>query len=133
MYNKEEVIENTKHSFETLKYIFEVKFGNLIDEISYSDMGYEVSTSDGLLDCYGTLNIEVGVPDPDLTMISQYLRNVDSALNDVFRTYFLTPEGKLVKGRREQIMGIGHIVYQMKYNSAEEKVSIEIGFILFDM
>ncbi len=133
MYNKEEVIENTKQSFETLKYIFEVKFGDLIDEISFSDMGYEVSTSDGLLDCHGTLNIEVGVPNPDLTAISQKLKSVDSVLNDVFRTYFLTPEGKLVKGRREQIMGVGHIVYQMKYNSAEENVSIEFGFILFDM
>jgi len=133
MYNKEEVIENTKHSFETLKYIFEVKFGNLIDEISYSDMDYNVSTSYGLLDCNGTINIEVGVPDPDLTAISQKLKSVDSVLYDVFRTYFLTPEGKLVKGRREQIMSIGHIVYQMKYNSAKENVSIEFGFILIDM
>lgn len=133
MYNKEEVIENTKHSFETLKYIFEVKFGDLIDEISFSDMGYEVSTSDGLLDCNGTLNIEVGVPNPDLTTISQKLKSVDSVLNDVFRTYFLTPEGKLVKRIREQRMSIGHIVYQMKYNSAKENVSIEFGFILFDM
>lgn len=133
MYNKEEVIENTKHSFETLKYIFEVKFGNLIDEISYSDMGYDISTNDGLFDCNGTINIEVGVPDPDLTAISQKLKSVDSVLYDVFRTYYLTPEGKLVKGRREQIMSIGHIVYQMKYNSAKENVSIEFGFVLFDM
>lgn len=133
MYNKEEVIENTKQSFETLKYIFEVKFGDLIDEISFSDMGYEVSTSDGLLDCDGTLNIEVGVPNNDLTAISQKLKSVDSVLNDVFSTYFLTPEGKLVKRIREQRMGIGHIVYQMKYNSAKENVSIGFGFIIFDM
>ena len=133
MFSEKEVIQNTKQSFETLKYIFEVKFGDFIESLSFSNMGYEVSTSDGLLDCHGTLNIEVGVPDPDLTAISQYLRNVDSVLNDVFRTYFLTHDGNLVKGPREQVMGIGHIVYQMKYNSAEENVSIEIGFILFDM
>lgn len=133
MYNKEEVIEKTKHSFETLKYIFEVKFGDLIDDLSFSNMDYDVTPSDGLLDCNGTLNIEVGVPDPDLTAISQKLKSVDSVLYDVFRIYFLTPEGKLVKGPREQVMGIGHIVYQMKYNSAKENVSIEFGFILLDM
>lgn len=133
MFSEKEVIEKTKRSFETLKYIFEIKFGDLIDSLTFSNMGYEVSTSDGLRDCYGTLNIEVGVPDPDLTVISQKLRSVDSILNDVFRTYHLNYDGNLVKGHREQIMGIGHIVYQMKYNSAEENVSIEIGFILFDM
>lgn len=133
MFSEKEVIQNTKQSFETLKYIFEVKFGDVIDHLSFTKMDYNVSTSDGLLDCGGSLIIEIGVPDPDLTAISQYLRNVDTVLNDVFRTYFLTPEGNLVKGPREQVMGIGHIVYQMKYNSAEENVSIEIGFILFDM
>lgn len=133
MFSEKEIIQNTKQSFETLKYIFEVKFGDLIDSLSFSNMGYDVSTSDGLRDCNGTLNIEVGVPDPDLTVISQYLKNVDSVLNDVFRTYHLTHDGNLVKGYRESIMGIGHIVYQIKYNSAEENISIEIGFILFDM
>jgi hypothetical protein len=133
MFSEKEIIQNTKQSFETLKYIFEVKFGDVIDSLSFSNMGYDVSTSDGLLDCNGTLNIEIGVPDPDLTVISQYLKNVDSVLNDVFRTYLLTPEGNLVKGPREQMMGIVHIVYQIKYNSAEENVSIEIGFILIDM
>ena len=133
MFSEKEVIQNTKQSFETLKYIFEVKFGDVIDSLSFSNMGYEVSTSDGLLDCNGTLNIEVGIPDPDLTAISQKLRSVDSTLNDVFRTYYLTHDGNLVKRNDESIMGIGHIVYQMKYNSAEENVSIEIGFILFDM
>lgn len=133
MFSEKEVIQNTKQSFETLKYIFEVKFGDFIESLSFSNMGYEVSTSDGLLDCNGTLNIEVGVPNPDLTAISQYLRNVDSVLNDVFRTYYLTHDGNLVKRNYESIMGIGHIVYQMKYNSAEENVSIEFGFILFDM
>lgn len=133
MFSEKEVIQNTKQSFETLKYIFEVKFGDVIDDLSFTKMDYNVSTSDGLLDCGGSLIIEIGVPDPDLTAISQKLRSVDSVLNDVFRTYFLTHDGNLVKGPREQVMGIGHIVYQMKYNSAEENASIEIGFILFDM
>lgn len=133
MFSEKEVIQNTKQSFETLKYIFEVKFGDFIESLTFSNMDYNVSTSDGLLDCGGSLNIEVGVPDPDLTAISQYLKNVDSVLNDVFRTYYLTHDGNLVKGFRETKLGIGHIVYQIKYNSAEEKVSIEIGFILFDM
>lgn len=133
MFSEKEVIQNAKQSFETLKYIFEVKFGDVIDHLSFTNMDYNVSTSDGLLDCGGSLIIEIGIPDPDLTAISQKLRSVDSTLNDVFRTYFLTHDGNLVKGPREQVMGIGHIVYQMKYNSAEENVSIEIGFILFDM
>lgn len=133
MFSEKEVKENTKQSFETLKYIFEVKFGDSIDSLSFSNMEYSISTSDGLLDCGGSLLIEIGIPDPDLTVISRKLNLVDSVLDNVFSTYFLTPEGNLVKGPREQIMGIGHIVYQMKYNSAEEKISIENGFILFDM
>ena len=36
MFSEKEIIQNTKQSFDTLKYIFEVKFGDLIDNLSFS-------------------------------------------------------------------------------------------------
>jgi len=135
MMTENEIKENAKESFKTLEYILELSLGDMTQELKFSNMGFDVSIHDGLLDAHGELNIEIGVPDPDLTDISGKLRSVDIKLNEVFRTYRLTHDGKLTKnkGLGDPLLGIGHIVYNIEYSSAEENISLVIGFILFDI
>jgi hypothetical protein len=134
MMTENEIKQNSKESFETLGYILELSLGDLIEEIKFSNIDFEVSTSDGLLDANGELNIKIGISNPDITTIAGKLRSVDSRLNEVFRTYCLTHDGKLTKNKDlGESMSIGHIVYSMNYNSAEENILLLIGFILFDL
>lgn len=134
MKSVQEIKQNAKQSFDTLKYIFEVKLSDLIEELKFSNLDFDVSPNDGLLDCFGDLLIDIMVPEPDLTKISGSLRRVDVGLNEIFNTYFLNPDGKLVKKTGEDdIMSIGHMLYEMKYDAVEEKISLVIKFILFDL
>lgn len=134
MMTENEIKQNSKESFETLGYILELSLGDLIEEIKFSNIDFEVSTSDGLLDANGELNIKIGIPNPDITAIAEKLKSVNSKLNDIFWNYRLTHDGKLTKNRDlDQLMSIGHIVYSMNYNSAEENILLLIGFILFDI
>lgn len=133
MVTENEINQNAKEAFKTLEYILELSLGDLIQDINFSNLDFEVSRHDGLLDANGELNIEIDASDPDLTSIAGKLRSVDIKLNEVFRTYHLTHDGKLTKNRGlgDPLMGIGHIVYSMEYS--QPYISLVIGFVLFDL
>lgn len=130
--DKEQINNNFIESFETLKYILEVKFGNDVKDIKYN-VNPGIS-DEGLVDMEGELLIEIFYNEPDLTILASRLRKVDITLNEVFGSYYFTDEGKLVKNRVPAIlMGVSHMLYDLNLDYINESVKIIIGLILFDL
>ena len=132
MEDRIKIQDKTLESFETLKYIFEVKFGNLIREIQYSIM--PGVNDEGLVDLEGDIYIVLNYPEPDLSIIASRLRKVDEILNEVFSSYYFTPEGNLVKHRTGvPLMGVSHMLYDLKVDLPDEVIKINLGVIFYDL
>ncbi len=130
--NKEQINNNTLESIETLKYIFEVKFGNEVKDIRYY-INPGIS-DEGLVDMDGEMYIEIVYTEPDLTIIAAKLRKVDLVLNEVFNSYYFTDEGKLIKHRAPAVlMGVSHMLYNLKIDYPNEVILIHLGIMLFDL
>lgn len=132
MEDRIKIQDKTLESFETLKYIFEVKFGNLIREIQYSIM--PGVNDEGLVDLEGDIYIVLNYPEPDLSIIASRLRKVDDILNEVFSSYYFTPEGNLVKHRKGvPLMGVLHMLYDLKVDWPDEVIKINLGVMFYDL
>jgi hypothetical protein len=130
--DKEQIYNNTIESFETLKYIFEVKFGNEVKDIRYN-INPGIS-DEGLVEMDGEMYIEVVYPELDLTIIAAKLRKVDLVLNEVFNSYYFTDEGKIIKHRAPSVlMGVSHMVYDLKIDYPNDVIGIHLGIMLFDL
>ena len=124
--------EKTLESFETLKYILEVKFGNIIREVQYSIM--PGVTDEGLVDLEGDIYIVISYPEPDLSIVASRLSRVDVILNEVFSSYYFTAEGNLVKPRTgEPLMGVSHMLYDLKVDWPGEVIKINLSIIFYDL
>jgi hypothetical protein len=124
--------EKTLESFETLKYILEVKFGNIISEVQYNIM--PGVNDEGLVDLEGDIYIIINYPEPDLSIIASRLKKVDEILNEVFSSYYFTAEGNLVKHRiGEPLMGVSHMLYDLKVDWPNEVIKINLGVIFYDL
>ena len=132
MEDRIKIKEKTLESFETLKYILEVKFGNIIREVQYSIM--PGVNDEGLVDLEGDIYIVISYPEPDLSIIASRLKKVDEILNEVFSSYYFTAEGNLVKHRiGEPLMGVSHMLYDLKINLLDEVIKINLGVIFYDL
>lgn len=132
MMNQEQINNNVVESFETLKHIFEVKFGSDVRNISY-----EIKpgiNNEGLISLDGDMIVEVNYDETDLTVISSKLRKVDLILNEVFDNYFFTDEGKLVKKRVPAILtGIAFMLYDLKLDNYNEVVVVYLSLASYDL
>ena len=132
MEDRIKIKEKTLESFETLKYILEVKFGNIIREVQYSIM--PGVNDEGLVDLEGDIYIVISYPEPDLSIIASRLKKVDEILNEVFSSYYFTAEGNLVKHRiGEPLMGVSHMLYDLKVDLLDEVIKINLGVIFYDL
>ena len=132
MEDRIKIKEKTLESFETLKYILEVKFGNIIREVQYSIM--PGVNDEGLVDLEGDIYIVISYPEPDLSIIASRLKKVDEILNEVFISYYFTAEGNLVKHRiGEPLMGVSHMLYDLKVDWPDEVIKINLGVIFYDL
>lgn len=132
MEDRIKIKEKTLESFETLKYILEVKFGNLIREVQFSIV--PGVNDEGLVDLEGDIYIVISYPEPDLSIIASRLKKVDEILNEVFISYYFTPEGNLVKHRTgEPLMGVSHMLYDLKVDWPDEVIKINLGVIFYDL
>ena len=132
MEDRIKIKEKTLESFETLKYILEVKFGNIIKEVQYSIM--PGVNDEGLVDLEGDIYIIISYPEPDLSIIASRLKKVDEILNEVFSSYYFTAEGNLVKHRTgEPLMGVSHMLYDLKVDWPDEVIKINLGVIFYDL
>lgn len=130
--DKEQIYNNTIESFETLKYILEVKFGNEVKDIRYN-INPGIS-DEGLVEMDGEMYIEIFYPELDLTIIASKLRKVDIVLNEVFNSYYFTDEGKIIKHRSPSVlMGVSHMVYDLKLDYPNDVIGIHLGIMLFDL
>ena len=132
MEDRIKIKEKTLESFETLKYILEVKFGNIIREVQFSIM--PGVNDEGLVDLEGDIYIVISYPEPDLSIIASRLKKVDEILNEVFISYYFTAEGNLVKHRTgEPLMGVSHMLYDLKVDWPDEVIKINLGVIFYDL
>ena len=132
MEDRIKIKEKTLESFETLKYILEVKFGNIISEVQYNIM--PGVNDEGLVDLEGDIYIIINYPEPDLSIIASRLKKVDEILNEVFSSYYFTAEGNLVKHRiGEPLMGVSHMLYDLKVDWPDEVIKINLGVIFYDL
>ena len=132
MEDRIKIKEKTLESFETLKYILEVKFGNIISEVQYNIM--PGVNDEGLVDLEGDIYIIINYPEPDLSIIASRLKKVDEILNEVFSSYYFTAEGNLVKHRiGEPLMGVSHMLYDLKVDWPNEVIKINLGVIFYDL
>ena len=132
MEDRIKIKEKTLESFETLKYILEVKFGNIISEVQYNIM--PGVNDEGLVDLEGDIYIIISYPEPDLSIIASRLKKVDEILNEVFSSYYFTAEGNLVKHRiGEPLMGVSHMLYDLKVDWPNEVIKINLGVIFYDL
>lgn len=132
MEDRIKIKEKTLESFETLKYILEVKFGNIIREVQYNIM--PGINDEGLVDLEGDIYIVISYPEPDLSIIASRLKKVDEILNEVFSSYYFTAEGNLVKHRiGEPLMGVSHMLYDLKFDYMDESIKINLGVIFYDL
>lgn len=126
------IIDETLESFETLKYILEVKFGNIIREVQFSIV--PGVNDEGLIDFEGDIYIVISYPEPDLSIIASRLKRVDEILNEVFSGYYFTPKGNLVKHSiGEPLMGVSHMLYDLKVHLDDEVIKINLGVIFYDL
>jgi hypothetical protein len=132
MEDRIKIKEKTLESFETLKYILEVKFGDIIREVQYSVM--PGVTDEGLVDLEGDIYVVISYPEPDLSIIASRLKKVDEILNEVFSSYYFTAEGNLVKHRTgEPLMGVSHMLYDLKVDWPGEVIKINLSIIFYDL
>jgi hypothetical protein len=132
MEDRIKIKEKTLESFETLKYILEVKFGNIIREVQYNVM--PGVTDEGLVDLEGDIYIVISYPEPDLSIVASRLSRVDVILNEVFSSYYFTAEGNLVKHRTgEPLMGVSHMLYDLKVDWSNEVIKINLSIIFYDL
>ena len=126
------IIDETLESIETLKYILEVKFGNIIREVQFSIV--PGVNDEGLIDFEGDIYIVISYPEPDLSIIASRLKRVDEILNEVFSGYYFTPKGNLVKHSiGEPLMGVSHMLYDLKVHLDDEVIKINLGVIAYDL
>jgi hypothetical protein len=71
MEDRIKIQEKTLESFETLKYILEVKFGDIIREVRYNIM--PGVNDEGLVDLEGDVYIVISYPEPDLSIVASRL------------------------------------------------------------
>jgi len=132
MEDRIKIKEKTLESFETLKYILEVKFGNIIREVRYNVM--PGVNDEGLVDLDGDIYIVISYPEPDLSIVASRLKRVDEILNEVFSSYYFTAEGNLVKHRTSvPLMGVSHMLYDLKVDWSNEVIKINLGVIFYDL
>jgi hypothetical protein len=132
MEDRIKIQEKTLESFETLKYILEVKFGDIISEVRYNIM--PGVNDEGLVDLEGDVYIVISYPEPDLSIVASRLRRVDEILNEVFSSYYFTADGNLVKHRTGvPLMGISHMLYDLKVDWSNEVIKINLGIIFYDL
>jgi hypothetical protein len=119
MEEREKIYETTTNSFESLRYILEIKFGDIINDIKYSIV--PGINDEGLVDLEGDMYFEMSCPEPDLTAVSLRLKKLDSILDDVLNTYYFTDQGHLVKyGVPAILMGIGTMSVSYTHLRAHE-------------
>jgi hypothetical protein len=130
--DKQKIYENCFYSFDSLKYILEIKFGHLVRDIKY---GISPGINeDGLVDLEGDMYFEMDCPDPDLTSVTLRLKNLDSTLNDVLSTYYFTNEGNLVKHKEDTLlMGISHILSKLEYDPFDDIIKIYLNIMFYDV
>ena len=59
---------------------------------------------------------------------------MDEILNEVFSSYYFTAEGNLVKHRiGEPLMGVSHMLYDLKVDWPDEVIKINLGVIFYDL
>jgi len=132
MEDRIKIKEKTLESFETLKYILEVKFGNIIREVQYNVM--PGVNDEGLVDLEGDIYIVISYPEPDLSIVASRLKKVDEILNEVFSSYYFTDEGNLVKHQTGRLlMGISHMLYDLKFDYLDGSIKINLGVIFYDL
>jgi|688.fasta_scaffold374896_2 hypothetical protein len=130
--DKQKIYENCFYSFDSLKYILEIKFGNLVRDIQYGIV--PGINEDGLVDLEGDMYFDMDCPDPDLTSVTLRLKNLDSILNDVLSTYYFTNEGNLVKHKEDTtLMGISHMLSKLEYDPFDEVMKIYLNILFFDV
>lgn len=130
--DKQKIYENCFYSFDSLKYILEIKFGDLVRDIKY---GISPGINEeGLVDLEGDMYFEMDCPDPDLTSVTLRLKNLDSTLNDVLSTYYFTNEGNLVKHKEDTLlMGISHILSKLEYDPFDDIIKIYLNIMFYDV
>jgi hypothetical protein len=91
-------------------------------------------TDEGLVDLEGDIYIVISYPEPDLSIVASRLSRVDVILNEVFSSYYFTAEGNLVKHRTgEPLMGVSHMLYDLKVDWSNEVIKINLSIIFYDL
>jgi hypothetical protein len=130
--DKQKIYENCFYSFDSLKYILEIKFGDLVRDIKYGIV--PGINEEGLVDLEGDMYFEMDCPDPDLTSVSLRLKGLDSILNDVLSTYYFTDEGNLIKHKENTtLMGLSHMLSKLEYDPFDEIMKIYLSIMFFDV
>jgi hypothetical protein len=130
--DREQIHDNTFRSFDTLKYILEISFGGLVNDIQYSIT--PGINDEGLVDLEGDMYFEMSCPEPDITSVSLRLKKLDSLLNDVLNTYFFTDQGNLIKHKPQTtLMGVATMLSKIDYDPIEENMKIIINIIFYDV
>jgi hypothetical protein len=130
--DKQKIYENCFYSFDSLKYILEIKFGDLVRDIKYGIV--PGINEDGLVDLEGDMYFEMECPEPDLTAVASSLKKLDSILEDVLTTYYFTDQGNLVKHKEDTtLMGIGTMLSKIDYDPIDENMKIIINIMFYDV
>lgn len=134
MYNKEEVYNNIEKSLETLEFILEISFGKELLNVKIPEFKPSFNQKDGLFDINGILVLDISCSDNDITSIIKTLSNVNSKFNDVFDSYLVSYDGKLIKNKNQnETMVINYMVSDMKYNIDTDSLNIVFVINSFDM
>lgn len=133
--SKDIIIQNAKDSFETLKYVLEVKLGDILNSVDYKYIRPELNLTDiDLMDCEAMLSIVLDYNHFDLETIGDKLLHLDGVIKDVLDSYFMTIMGRLTKKPTQQIqMGFMWMVHEIKTDMSNHNIDIDILINLYDM
>ena len=130
-----EIKQNALDGLETLKYILEINIGEGLINISYDDVGFSISEDEGLFDITGEIIIDMSC-DGDLGTLSKVFKKLDVSIEDVFRSYVFTDEGKLSKTKSvtpPNSLGLGYMLFELRPNfNDKETISIIMGINSYD-